>query len=50
MKSCLDKRFVYTTAAKSKEPNYLRDKFRAIAEQKEKELANVKTYVRAKIK
>lgn len=50
MKSCLDKDFQYVTAAKSKEPNYLREKFRLIREQRNLPASNVKPLIRVKIK
>lgn len=49
MKSLLDRDFKYDNAAKSREPNYLREKFRLIREQRNLPV-NVKPLIRVKIK
>lgn len=49
MKHLYDKGFKYTPAAKTSEPNYLREKFKAIREQQNLPVS-IKPLVRAKIK
>lgn len=49
MKSLLDKDFKYTPASKTSEPNYLREKFKAIREQ-QNPVSIIKPLVRAKLK
>lgn len=50
MKSLLDREYKYDNAAKSREPNYLREKFRQIREQRNLPASNVKPLIRVKIK
>jgi hypothetical protein len=49
MKHVYDRDFQYKTAAQSREPNYLRDKFEAIR-RKSQPLAAVKPLIRVKTK
>lgn len=50
MKSLLDRDYKYDNAAKSREPNYLREKFRLIREQRNLPVSNVKPIIRVKTK
>lgn len=48
-KSCLDKGFKYTPV-REQGPTYLADKFKTMLDKQKEAAANVKPYVRAKIK
>lgn len=48
-KSLLDKSFKYTPV-RDQGPTYLADKFKTMLEKQKETAANVKTYVRAKLK